>query len=203
MTETFKRKIDPFPPAKPFEQLVENALYDLLGIFQPKVGKWYPSIQLYLWRGWTVADVLADRLRAVYYPVFRKIRVDRIGIYVAGAGALGARVRLGIYRGKDFYPTSLIVDAGEVNAETVGDKELTIDETLDVGEYWLVFITNDSTIDFKEKRVGLTTWGSDPALQLASYHIAQAYGPLPSVFPTGAGEYSNLWALSLRVAEVF
>jgi len=181
----------------------QDLLYDLLGIFQPKVGEWYHSSILHSWRGWTVVDVNANVLRGTYFPIFRKIRVDRIGIYVVGAGGTGAKIRLGIYDGKDFYPNSLIIDAGEVSAETTGDKELTIDKTLDVGEYWLAFITNDGTIDLKDKRVAFAPWWIDIARQLASYYISQSYGALPSTFPAGASTISNVWALSLRVKEVY
>jgi len=189
--------------------MTTEPLFDLLGFFQPVVGKYYYPVGAHLGVGtWT--DTPANNLHARQYLVFRKCRFDRIGIHVMGAGATGARIRLGIYDDEDFYPKNLILDAGEVVAETVGLKELTINLVLEVGRYWVVGLSNDGTID----------WGRDgghpgdlanlmisPDLNIfARYTISYAYGSLPSTFPTGAslikGE-TNVHRIGLRVAEIF
>jgi len=181
----------------------QDVLYDLLSIFQPQVGQWYPSIYLYRLGGATRADVLLGQLRAIYYPIFRKCRFDRIGIRVDGAGGAGARIRLGIYDDKDFYPDALVVDAGEVEATTVGNKILTIDQTLE-GAYWLVCNTNDSAIDLRYPYTFFPLSGSTPSDFICGYYISQAYGSLPSSFPTGATRTSyEAVAIFLRVKEVF
>jgi len=180
-----------------------DVLYDLLGIFQPKVGQYYPSIHLHAWGGGTRADVPANCLRAVYYPILRKCKFDRIGLRVVGAGGAGAKIRLGIYDDKDFYPNSLIVDAGEVDASTTGDKELTIDQTLE-GAYWLVCNTNDATIDFRYPASFFPLWEANLQHWGCGYVISQTYGALPSTFPTGAT--ITTWdavSIFLRVAEVY
>jgi len=183
----------------------QDVLYDLLGWFQPKVGRYYLPLNVQVWGGVTWADVPANTLRATHYPVFRKIRVDRIAIRIYGAGGAGAKARIGIYKGKDFYPDALIVDAGEVDATTTGTKELTIDETLDVGEYWLVCNTNDSTIDLRYLFYYVPLWGSDVDIGVwrTGYVISQTYDSLPDPFPTGASEESKSILMALRVAEIF
>jgi len=180
-----------------------ETLYDLLGLFQPKVGDWYSSHQLNIWSGSKWTDYPADLLTASYYPIFRKIRVDRIHIYIAGAGGVGAKARIGIYDDKDFYPNSLIVDAGEVDASTMGTKSLTIDETLDVGKYWLAFTTNDSTIDLMRQPQILAPVKIPATAQNAVVRVVRTYGTLPDLFPAGGVWYAGVFMLRLRVAEVF
>jgi len=181
-----------------------NALYDLLGVFQPKAGLYYPSIQIHYGRGGlTWADYPANILTASYYPIFRKIRADRIGISILGAGGAGALIRLGIYDDKDFYPDSLVVDAGEVSVETTGFKTLVIDEVLDVGRYWLAFVLNDPTVDLARHSVLLPAQYVTSITSVGTYFISQTYGALPSSFPSGASVRAGLFHQRLRVAEVY
>jgi len=180
-----------------------DVLYDLLGWFQPKVGEWYSSIYTYYLAGVDRADVPANYLRALYYPIFRKIRFDRIGIRVVGAGGAGARIRLGIYDDKNFYPNSLIVDAGEVSATVAGNLITTIDQTLE-GAHWLVCNTNDSTIDLRYPYTFIPLSGTTPSAFISGYYISQTYGRLPDSFPAGASKTSyDAVMMALRVAEVY
>jgi len=181
----------------------QDVLYDLLGVFQPQIGSWYPSIYAHIWGGSTYIDIPANTLRALYYPVFRKTRFDRVGIYIAGAGATGARVRAGIYDDKDFYPNSLLLDAGEIVADATAERSVAIDITLDAGRYWLVCNTNDPTIDLKYPVIFLPLDSVHVGHFAVGYYILQTYGALPSSFPTGAtktGRYTV--EMHLRVKEV-
>jgi len=180
----------------------QDVLYDLLGIFQPKVGEYYLGSALRDWAS-TAVDVVANRLHASYYPIFRKCKFDRIAISVAGAGGTGAKIRLGIYDDKDFYPNSLLLDAGEVNATTTGYKEITIDQTLDVGVYWIVHNANDGTIDLHTHETGIPVSMKNVQQSYRRYRIDQTYGALPDPFPTGAAKVVRGFAVGLRVAEVF
>jgi len=177
-------------------------LAELPQFFQTLLGKYYAPILFYNWRG-VEADMPANRLFATFYPVFRKIRFDRIGTFVEGAGAAGARMRLGVYSNLNFKPDKLILDAGEVEAETTGQKELAIDLTLEPGRYWTVFLTNDPTIDLPFFDFFLNLWKKPDDLKAGegSYEADQTYGPLPSTFPTGwyALRYRCVF---LRVAEL-
>jgi len=182
----------------------QDVLYDLLGFFQPKVGEWYPSIYTQRAR-YTRTDMVANELQAIYYPVFRKIRFDQIGMEVLGAGATGARFRLGIYDDKDFYPNSLLFDSGELNAETTGDKTASTDITLVPGRYWLAYLANDGTIDIPCPDNLISLFATAPSNYLfVGYRISQTYGALPDPFPSGAVTAS--WGrpyIRLRVAEVY
>jgi len=64
-------------------------------------------------------------------------RIDRIGIQVQTAGTAGAgtgKARLGIYRAVsdlELAPGALVLDAGQVDVTTTGQKIITIDQALD------------------------------------------------------------------------
>jgi len=180
----------------------QDLLHDLLGIFQPKVGTYYPSIRLRHWRT-TATNLSANVLRAMYYPIFRKMKFDRVSFNVVGAGGAGAKVRLGLYDDKDFKPNSLIDDFGEADASSTGTKTIDIDITLDAGRYWLCAISNDSTIDWAFADEYLPLWiGSATEYMIGHYYASYAYGALPSTFPSGAYA-GRFYLVHLRVAEVF
>jgi len=181
----------------------QDVLYDLLGMFQPRVGQYYQADQLYGWSA-THTDFPANMLQATGYPVFRKMRFDKIGMRVLGAGAAGARFRIGVYDDKDFYPNKLLVDSGELNAESTGDKIADIDLTLDVGRYWVAYLANDGTIDIPFQDHFLMTRYVGVRSFACRYEISQTYGALPSTFPSGATVHSaRVYIIRLRVAEVF
>jgi len=172
-------------------------------MFQPRVGKLYHALWTHMWGDASYVDYPANQLVATYYPVFRKFKADRIVINVRGAGAVGAKIRMGIYDDENWYPKNLLQDFGEVSAEVAGRQYIVIDYTLDVGKYWLVFITNDSTIDLGYMIGYISTWLKDLVLAHCSYYKASTYGALPSTFPTGGGEDVRSWSIAFRVSEVF
>lgn len=70
-------------------------------------------------------SVPADHINAI--PVnYLGVRFNRIGICVTNAVA-NAEVRLGVYRNNNGLPTELLLDAGVVPADTIGNKEIIID----------------------------------------------------------------------------
>jgi len=180
----------------------DEILYDLLGIFQPKAGSVYHSIYLQ-YSPSTFANAAADRLRATYFPMFRKLRFDQIIFYVAGAGGAGAKVRLGVYSDENFYPKELLLDAGEVSAESTGRKNISINITLDKGRYWLAAISNDGTIDWCHTSYSLSAFIRDSIYQFGHVYVDIPYGALPDPFPTGGALGTTAWFIRLRVAEVF
>jgi hypothetical protein len=60
------------------------------------------------------------------------VAFDRIGVQVKTAGAAGALVRLGVVRLSDL---AVVLDAGTIDASSIGFKELTIALTLPSGAY--------------------------------------------------------------------
>jgi hypothetical protein len=95
-----------------------------------------------------------------------------------------------------------LVDAGSIDAATVGHKELAINQTLEPGLYWLVFIQNDATLSLYSSRNWPSLLGDDDtnASPKISYIKSQAYGDLPVTFPVGANVYSELWLLALYLS---
>ena len=84
----------------------------------------------------------ADTLYAMAYPVPRLLTVDRIGTYV-GTAAAGKVARVGIYADNgNCYPSTLVIDGGEIALDTTGFKEVTISKQLTKGLYWTVIISN-------------------------------------------------------------
>lgn len=81
-----------------------------------------------------------DRLNIVPMLVPKDQRFVRIGAEVTTLAA-ASTVRLGIYNiGPTGLPTTLVLDAGTIDASTTGAKELTIDVTLPAGLYGLAAV---------------------------------------------------------------
>jgi hypothetical protein len=128
-----------------------------------------------------------DVLRAAPFYVPQRCTMDRIGIRVIGAGAAGAKIRVGLYRDDgNFYPSTLVVDGGELDATGTGVRLATVNVTLEPGVYWLAGVANDATIDWSAAN-------STDCIYLISsnyagdvgWQVAQAYGALPDPFPGG------------------
>lgn len=139
----------------------------------------------------TRADVEKDYVRAgpIWLPA--KCTLDRIGINVPGAGAAGAKARVGLYDDDgNCYPNDLLEDGGEVDCTGTGDLLATISQEVEAGLYWVVINTNDSTIDLdciNTVMADSLLGGSDP--QYHGWIKAAAYGALPSTFPSGATQH--------------
>lgn len=73
------------------------------------------------------------------FLVPRAASFDRIGIEVTTAAAT-AVVRLGIYNSANGLPTTVLLDAGTVDASTTGAKEITISQTLTPGWWFLASV---------------------------------------------------------------
>ena len=151
----------------------------------------------------------ADTLLAQYFPLYRSATFDRIGCDVQTAGAAGAKARLGIYRDSDLdgYPDELILDAGEVDCTTDGDKTITIDQHLEAGLYFIAINTNDATIKLWYEKVPLTPnclgITTDIGYQTWLYKkTGVTYAALASTFPSGATPTNDSWGLAMRVGSV-
>ncbi len=78
------------------------------------------------------------QFRVSPFTVREQITIDRIAAEVTTAGSSGALVRLGIYSSDGGgYPSTLVVDAGTIDATIVGPQEIAINEVLTPGLYWL------------------------------------------------------------------
>jgi hypothetical protein len=181
-----------------------NILWLPIQSYMPRVGDYIDPGSV---GGYYVdSSVAGNYLYANLIVLQRRMRFDRIGCYVTAA-ATGV-IRLGIYNVSpppSLYPTSLIVDAGEADVSTIGSKELTINVTLGRGFYALAYISNTTpSLRGCLGGVSVLAWGStspDRPIR-SSVQVSQAYGTLPSTFPTGAIGTDTRRMICLRVAEL-
>jgi hypothetical protein len=86
---------------------------------------------------------------------------DQLGLQVAVAGAAGATVRMGIYAASDIdrLPSTLLLDAGTVDASVTGFRFAPISQVLGRGTYWLAGASNDDTVQvLANQSPGLTAF---------------------------------------------
>jgi hypothetical protein len=77
-----------------------------------------------------------------YTPIFipRTTTYDRIAVRTGNVFSGTASVRLGIFNNLNGKPNTVLLDAGTVSATAGGTiYQITIDETLEAGFYWLAF----------------------------------------------------------------
>lgn len=128
-----------------------------------------------------------------YYPfiVPKECTIDRIGIDISGAGAVGSVVKLGIYDSVNSVPTNLVIDAGTVNGNSATFQAITINQVLTPGLYFM-YSNHNSATNITIRAIGLgaspivlgypNTGGITPATGL---FVTESYvGTLPSS-PTG------------------
>jgi len=133
-------------------------------------------------------SVKPDALDCIPFPVPYTMSFDAIGIRVA-TGDTGAKVRLGVYADTgELYPGTLILDAGEVAADTAGPKILSINLTLPRGLYWLARVQTGSATLYGMASEAVLPIGMDDSLvdePMTAWRVDAAYGPLPSTYPSG------------------
>jgi hypothetical protein len=140
-------------------------------------------------------------------------RVDSLGVAMAAASVGVSVARMGIYRvappsARSIYPTSLVVDFGDVvlGAGTPGNTQrntATVPTTLANGLYYTAFklLSGNPTLAFLNGAnsdafvPGFVLDTSSPPLPYAagSLFVAGAAGPLESTFPAG-GAVSRAFA---------
>jgi len=167
-----------------------------------KIGSYYRSL-LMIGGATNNEALVASKLYAVLYPVVQKSTFDRIAVHVYSTTA-GNKIHLGIYNDGGGYPSSLVLDAGELTLTAgAGIKELTINQQLDAGVYWLAILGDASNNIYygitNINMIGsLTSMAGSPVIATV---IAQTYGALPDPFPSG-GVGAFAYALGMRLASV-
>ena len=103
----------------------------------------------YVVPGWVWTQISAPQnlqsFNLYFVPIFVGVSTnyDRIFINVT-SGAGGKSARLGVYEWANGEPTDLVLDAGTVNLNPTGVKEITINLTLARGYYALALVGNSS-----------------------------------------------------------
>jgi hypothetical protein len=177
---------------------------DIIGQgFKPRVGYWIapPTAT----NSPTSGSISPNLLLTNMIVLQRPMRFDRIGLEVT-AGATNGLARLGVYNcNPDTYePTSLILDAGEVDVSTAGLKEIAIDLRLERGFYHLATILNVSGISLRYSTYVVSPIGSNvQRIRTFSGWVKDpyTYGPLPNPFPTPSYGHDKVLVM-LRVAEL-
>lgn len=122
------------------EQVSNNVAYKRM-MTNPSVGEWL--VQSGLGIGVTLTD---NRVYLVPLAVPRAMSVDRISCRVWSAGAASTVIRLGAYEMNDEGEVGgLLFDAGSVEGDTAGTKEITIDETLPAGLIYVAIVAQGGT----------------------------------------------------------
>lgn len=148
----------------------------------------------------------ADFIQAAPFFLSKKTTFSDIVAFVV-TPAVGGKVRIGIYAadGASFYPTSLILDSGELSGAS-GNTEIgaVINKELDAGFYWLASLCNDViiTLDATDATqipavAGSYDMDSD---HFGGYKKIQAYGALPAIFPAAASKAYVYDVVGLKVA---
>jgi hypothetical protein len=89
-------------------------------------------------------------LYAIPFWVGATATYDRIATNIGTAGSAGAVTRLGIYNvAASGLPGTLVLDAGTVDSTTIGDKNITISQSLSPGVYFTVMLTNDAAVRWR------------------------------------------------------
>lgn len=146
--------------------------------------------------------LIANRIYYLPFFVRRKTTFTRIGIEIPSGGTTGTSASLGIYNAVDGLPTSLLLDAGTVSISTVGEKEATISQELNVGFYFLAFVP-DAAIGIRTATTVLGFALGQEVRNVVGYAYSKANGSitLPSTeTATGLATISGtVPAVTLRV----
>jgi hypothetical protein len=134
----------------------------------------------------TATAVTANRLYAIPFLCPKAITLDQIAFNVTTL--LAGKARCGIYNDSGLYPSSLLLDGGELDTGTTGVKSTTINQALSASSlYWLAFLANAAvTIRGFAVASMLPILGISNALGTAQnlgLYVSQTYGALPGTFP--------------------
>ena len=143
-----------------------------------------------------------DNIRASPFYVPTPTRFDRIACSVGNAGTAAALARLGIWEVRNGVPGNLILDAGNVGADTTGEKAITIDIVLPRGWYALGANRNELAIQLRKSvtciNIGAT--GMFVGSPQDSWQVASAFGAFASTWGTTAYQTSFAYVVGLRAA---
>jgi hypothetical protein len=108
----------------------------------------YPGTR-YVRPGWYAHGYVAAAPGAsvlALYPIFvaEQMTAIRIGVYVTQAA--GGTIRLGIWNWSNGLPGTLILDAGTVMADVNSFREVTINQVLEPGYYWVGYTCSGATV---------------------------------------------------------
>lgn len=176
----------------------------------------------YLWASgsWTVSGIdtstttpTDQQMKAQPIYIDRRVTIDRLGIYVTGAGTAGAVARAGIYAhdATSALPGALVLNGGSDQATTsTGVITWTVSTTLEPGIYWVAVLPHGAPATpatFQSAPRSAFTIAV-PAASSATAFTSGVTGitkgsagtSLPNPFGTPTAYGNNLPRIGLRVA---
>lgn len=147
-------------------------------------------------------------LQAMPFVVDKATTFDRLGCAITVAGTAGFTEHLALYADNGFgYPGALLA-SGQVAGDAVAAPEVTINQALSAGVYWLASKAESpnsgTTPPTMRTLSGASRWVATtniPGGTLnTAYSIVQPEGALPTTFPAGATIASSTARVSMRVA---
>ena len=85
----------------------------------------------------------SNRIYYVLVLVPEKITYNTVECYIRNTGSsAGTVARMGLYTNQNGAPSTLIADYGTVAIDSIGIKQITINQTLEAGWYWYAFVCN-------------------------------------------------------------
>jgi hypothetical protein len=95
----------------------------------------------------TSATLGVGTLRLAPFDVPRAVTLTRIGAEITSAGDVGSKFRLGIYADDGTgYPGALTLDAGTIDGNSATVQEITINQLLAAGRYWVGGVVQGVTV---------------------------------------------------------
>ena len=84
-------------------------------------------------------SITANGINYMPFVVTADLTITKVSVYVQTASATsGCKTRLAIYNSSlGWVPSTLVLDAGEVTCDSVGNKSITVSQTLTPGLYFL------------------------------------------------------------------
>lgn len=145
---------------------------------------------------WTTNMLLATPFRVETPQNLKLLGVNLIN------GVASTRMRIGVYAPTsltDWYPSALVADSGEIDCSSSGDKTAAVDVTIGPGVYWAVAFINGNTTIPHVRAMNSSFGQMNPLLGAGNLGnairsgitVSNAWGALPSTFPTGAALWSS------------
>ena len=142
--------------------------------------------------GVTAATLAANVLYAHPFIITKKQTADRIGVSIKIVAGAGKKCRLGIYNNSNGRPSTLLLDAGEIDANVLNMQAVTIAQSLPPDLYWLAAVSDGTPNVISPYYY----YGSLPLAQgyelsggviaggysTGAVYMAHTYGPLPANF---------------------
>lgn len=143
--------------------------------------------------GFTTATLPLNSLRGSIFSISRQCVLSKLFMECTSNSA-GSVARCGIYatswNAGSLYPTSLVVDSGQLDTSAIAVVSVSVSATLYPGTYWYVAISGTAIPTFRAKQAVNVehTLGSTNTLNSLSTLIvvARTFGALPTTFPASA-----------------